>query len=78
MKTVLKAQERAKGSVRAKVEHPFRVIKRQFDYIKTRFKGLARNTNQLVTLFALANLWLARKRLLSRAGKVCPVAAEPR
>ena len=50
--------EKAKAQVRAKVEHPFRVIKRQFGYVKTRFRGLAKNTAQLVTLFALSNLWM--------------------
>ena len=42
--------------MRAKVEHPFRVVKRQFGFVKTRFRGLAKNTAQLVTLFALSNL----------------------
>ena len=62
--------EKAKAQVRAKVEHPFRVIKRQFGYVKTRFRGLAKNTAQLVTLFALSNLWMARRHLLSNAGEV--------
>ena len=61
--------EKAKAQVRAKVEHPFRVIKRQFGYVKTRFRGLAKNTAQLVTLFALSNLWMARRHLLN-AGEV--------
>src|SRR3546814_3847821 len=47
--------EKAKAQVRAKVEHPFRVIKRQFGYTKVRFRGLAKNTSQMVTLFALSN-----------------------
>ena len=64
--------EKAKAQVRAKVEHPFRVIKRQFGYLKTRFRGLAKNTAQLVTLFALSNLWMARKHLLTHAGEVRP------
>jgi IS5 family transposase len=51
--------------VRAKVEHPFRVIKRQFGYLKTRYRGLAKNRAQLFTLFALGNLFLVRRRLLS-------------
>ena len=51
--------------VRAKVEHPFRVIKRQFGYTKVRFRGLAKNTAQLATLFALSNLWMARCYLLN-------------
>nr|WP_279592498.1 transposase [Pseudomonas otitidis] len=62
----------AKAQVRAKVEHPFRVIKRQFGYVKTRFRGLAKNTAQLVTLFALSNLWMARRHLLTNAGEVRP------
>jgi len=55
--------ERIKARIRAKVEHPFRVIKRQFGHVKVRYRGLAKNTAQLHTLFALANLWLARRRL---------------
>ena len=60
--------EQAKAQVRAKVEHSFRVIKRQFGYVKTRFRGLAKNTAQLVTLFALSNLWMARRRLMAVMG----------
>ena len=56
--------EKLKASVRAKVEHPFRVIKRQFGHTKVRYRGLAKNTQQLITLFALSNLWMARHRLL--------------
>lgn len=56
--------EKLKASVRAKVEHPFGVIKCQFGYRKTRYKGLMKNTMQIVTLFALSNLWMARKALL--------------
>ena len=56
-----------KASVRAKVEHPFRVIKRQFGYVKVRYRGLAKNTAQLITLFALSNIWMTRSRLLQRA-----------
>ncbi|AZZ47428.1 IS5/IS1182 family transposase [Pseudomonadaceae bacterium SI-3] len=62
--------EKAKAQVRAKVEHPFRVIKRQFGYTKVRFRGLVKNTAQLVTLFALSNLWMARRHLLTNAGEV--------
>ena len=47
-----------KSQLRAKVEHPFRVIKRQFGYTKFRFRGLAINTAQQATLFALSNLWI--------------------
>ena len=62
--------EKAKAQVRAKVEHPFRVVKRQFGFVKTRFRGLAKNTAQLVTLFALSNLWMARRHLLTSTGEV--------
>ena len=48
--------ERIKARIRAKVEHPFRVVKRQFGHVKVRCRGLAKNTAQLHTLFALANL----------------------
>jgi transposase, IS5 family len=51
--------------VRAKVEHPFRILKRQFGYVKTRYRGLAKNRAQLFTLFALGNLFLVRRRLLA-------------
>ncbi len=46
--------EQVKSKIRAKVEHPFRVIKRQFGYTKVRYRGLRKNTQQLHTLFALA------------------------
>jgi IS5 family transposase len=59
--------EKAKAQVRAKVEPPFRVIKRQFGYTKVRFRGLAKNTAQVVTLFALSNLWMARRHVLVNA-----------
>jgi IS5 family transposase len=51
--------------VRARVEHPFRVLKRQFGYLKTRYRGLAKNRAQLFTLFALGNLFLVRRQLLA-------------
>ena len=56
--------ERVKAGIRARVEHPFRVLKRQFGHAKVRYRGLAKNTAQLHTLFALANLWMARRKLL--------------
>ncbi|OJX29191.1 MAG: hypothetical protein BGO74_14275 [Burkholderiales bacterium 68-12] len=56
--------ERIKVSIRAKVEHPFRVIKRQWGRVKVRYRGLAKNTAQLNTLFALSNLWMVRRTLL--------------
>jgi IS5 family transposase len=51
------AFERLKSSIRAKVEHPFRIIKRQFGFVKARFKGLRKNDSQLAMLFTLANLF---------------------
>jgi IS5 family transposase len=66
------AIERRKASIRAKVEHPFRVIKRQFGYTKVRFRGLMKNTAALVTMFALSNLWMVRRRLLAMTAEVRP------
>jgi len=66
MGRVLDELEHVKARIRAKVEHPFRVIKRQFGHMKVRYRGLAKNTAQLHTLFALSNLWMARHRLLQR------------
>ncbi|MEB2183952.1 IS5 family transposase [Xanthomonas campestris pv. campestris] len=63
--------EHFKASVRAKVEHPFRVIKRQFGYTKVRYRGLAKNTAQVLTLFALSNLWMKRKQLMPVVGTAC-------
>ncbi len=57
--------------MRAKVEHPFRVIKRQFGYTKVRYRGLAKNTAQVLTLFALSNLWMKRKQLIPVVGTAC-------
>ena len=71
-KRLMQAAEKAKASVRARVEHPFRVIKRQFGYVKVRFRGLAKNTAQVLTLFALSNLWMARKQLMGLRGKLRP------
>jgi IS5 family transposase len=63
-----RALERLKASVRAKVEHPFRVIKRQFGYTAVRYRGIAKNAAQVLTLFALSNLWMSRRRLMPAAG----------
>ena len=59
---ILDEIERIKAGIRAKVEHPFRVIKRQFGFTKVRYRGLVKNTAQLTTLFALSNLWMVRHR----------------
>ena len=55
--------ERLKASMRAKVEHPFRVIKRQFGHVKVRYRGSKKDTAPPTTLFALSNLWMARRHL---------------
>ena len=48
--------ENRKSSTRCKVEHPFLIVKRQFGYCKTAYKGLAKNMNRFHVLFACANL----------------------
>jgi IS5 family transposase len=65
MGAILDKLEQTKARIRAKVEHPFRVIKRQFGFTKVKYRGLTKNTANLVTLFALSNLWMVRKRLLN-------------
>ena len=65
---LLDQAEKIKAGIRAKVEHPFRVIKRQFGYVKVRYRGLKKNTAQLVTLFALSNLWMVRGNLMGAQG----------
>lgn len=64
MGELLDKAEKFKAGIRAKVEHPFRVIKRQFGYLKTRYRGLKKNAAQIATLFALSNLWMARHDLM--------------
>ena len=62
---LLEQYEQAKARIRAKVEHPFHIVKNLFRHRKTRYRGLAKNTAQLFSLFGLANLVLARRRLLA-------------
>ena len=57
------AMEKGKASVRAKVEHPFLYIKRHFGYAKTRYRGLAKNTQRLALLLGFANLMRAEPHL---------------
>ena len=64
---VLHWMERAKAHIRAKVEHPFRVMKQQFGFQQTRLRGMAKNHCKVMVLAALTNLFLARKRLLAIA-----------
>jgi transposase, IS5 family len=58
-----KKKNRSKSSVRAKVEHPFRILKRIFGFDKVRYRGLAKNHHRLCANFALVNIYLHRKRL---------------
>jgi IS5 family transposase len=62
-----RVMESRKASVRAKVEHPFLVVKRDFGFTKTRYRGIAKNLNHLHMLFASAN-WLMRARAVALAG----------
>ncbi len=55
--------ERVKAAARAKVEHPFHIIKNRFGLKKVRYRGLAKNTAQLFTLFGLASLLIAKRSL---------------
>ena len=62
-----RAKNKTKSSVRAKVEHPFLVIKRIFGFAKTRYRGLEKNAHRLFVTCALTNLYLMRRRLLQLA-----------
>ena len=57
--------ETLKARIRAKVEHPFHIVKNLFGLRKVRYRGLAKNTAQLFTLFGLANLLIAKRRLFA-------------
>jgi IS5 family transposase len=58
--------EKLKASIRAKVEHPFHIVKNLFNYKKVSYKGIAKNAARHVMLFALANLVIVKKSLLSQ------------
>ena len=62
-----RAAESRKASVRAKVEHPFLIVKRDFGFTKTRYRGMAKNLNHLNVLFASAN-WVMRARAVALMG----------
>ena len=64
--------EKTKASIRAKVEHPFHVVKNLFRHRKARYRGLEKNTAQLFTLFGLANLVLAKSGLLAPDAQGAP------
>lgn len=67
---LLEQIEHAKASIRAKLEHPFHLVKNLFGHRKTRYQGLAKNTAQLFSLFGLANLVLARRWLFGANGQI--------
>jgi IS5 family transposase len=56
--------ERVEAGIRAKVKHSFPVIKCQFGFTMFLYRGLAKNTARLHTLFALSNLWIVRRHIL--------------
>jgi IS5 family transposase len=64
------------SAIRAVVEYPFRVIKQQFGFTKVRYRGLKKKTGQIVTLFALSSLWMARHRLMPTTGEVRPLCGK--
>ena len=68
LKDLLIQVERTKAQIRARVEHPFHIVKNLFHHRKVRYKGLAKNTAQLFSLFALANLVIAKYLLRSTHG----------
>ena len=75
LKQLTQALEKVKAQIRARVEHPFHVVKNLFNHKKTRYRGLAKNGAQYDTLFALGNLVIAKKALLqSMENSVCEAA----
>ncbi len=64
LKELTQALERVKAQIRARVEHPFHVVKNLFKHQKSSYKGLA-NGAQMFSFFGLANLVIAKKRLLA-------------
>lgn len=68
LKDLMIALERTKAQIRARVEHPFHVVKNLLRHRRVRYKGLAKNTAQLFSLFALANLVIAQNRFRSVHG----------
>lgn len=65
----LRAKSRNKSKIRARVEYVFAVVKRRWGFTKVRYRGLARNACRAFTALALANIYLARHRLLAQE---CP------
>ncbi|WP_422509183.1 IS5 family transposase, partial [Stenotrophomonas sp. GZD-301] len=86
LKAIKKARDRrqherwgsCKASMHAKVEHPLRVIKHQFGYTRGRYCVLAKNGAQVLTLFALSNLWVTRRQFVPAQGMNPPGGAQRR
>ncbi|BEU69400.1 hypothetical protein MAFF301069_39550 (plasmid) [Ralstonia pseudosolanacearum] len=76
IKDLLITVERRKAQIRARIEHPFHVIKNLFGHRKVRYKGLAKNTAQLFSLFGLANLVLAKRAVADQPWKHCALSAQ--
>ena len=66
LKALTQICERLKARVRARVEHPYHVIKNLFGYRKVSYRGLAKNAARAKVHAALANLYMARRRLGSQ------------
>jgi transposase, IS5 family len=72
LKELAQAREKIKAQIRARIEHPFHVVKNLFKHKKTRYRGLRKNGAQLDVLFGLANLVIVKKKLLQpRTQCVC-------
>ena len=71
-KELTQALERVKAQIRARVEHPFHIVKNLFGHKKLRYRGLVKNGAQLTVMFALANLVLLKRPLLTLQGIGAP------
>lgn len=69
--TARRKVEKVKAPSRVRVEHPYRVVMRQYGYVKTRLRGVAKNTAQLTKLCAMSNLLRVRRQLLTVVEQVC-------
>ena len=64
--------KRSRSRIRARVEHPFNVVKRLWQFTKVRYRGVAKNLAKAYTMFALANLYLVRRRLMPPEARCAP------
>ena len=72
IKDLRQALERVKAQIRARIEHPFHIVKNIFGHKKLRYRGLAKNASQLNVMFGLANLVLLKRPLLALQGTAAP------